>query len=139
METFCVLSTSPRGTLDGLSIEAPRGAIPGHWTRGVGICEGGLRLQSCVISAPKESGGRAVVVDGPFSKPAIVGCQLSGGGDTVFWIRGARGLVVGCTISGARDAGLYLYGPSTAPLVASNAFRDSRRGIYIDGNPAWTA
>ena len=78
-------------------------------------------------------------VEGPSSKPAIVGCQLSGGENTVQLQEGALGRLEGCTTSGARDCGLALFGPSTAPLVASNAFRDSRRGIYIDGNvdAAW--
>ena len=70
-------------------------------------------------------------VQGPSSKPAIVGCQLSGGVSTVQWGEGALGRLEGCTISGARNDGLALFHPSTAPLVTNNTFRDSRRGFYI--------
>ena len=135
----CIFSTAPRGTLDGLTIEAPRGTIDDHFTVGVGIWKGGFRLQSCVISAPKQSGGNALLVDGPTAKPVIVGCQLSGGKDTVQWGEGALGRLEGCTISGAREAGLAVVDPSTAPLVANNTFRDSNWGIYIhiDVDAAW--
>ena len=76
---------------------------------------------------------------GASSTPAIVGCQLSGGWETVWWNGGALGRLEGCTISGARDSGLALFDPSTAPLVANNTFRDSRRGFYIhfDVDAAW--
>ena len=141
---YCVLSTSPRGTLDGLSIEAPRGTNRGHFTHGVGIWGGGMRLQSCIISAPNESRGVAVFVQGPSSKPAVVGCQLSGGKDTVWWSCGALGRLVGCQISGATEIGLVVFGTSTAPIstapiVASNTFRDSGWGISIgrDVDDAW--
>ena len=109
---------SPRGTLDGLPIEAPRGTVDDHWTRGVGILEGGLvRLQSCTVSTLKRSGGNCMLVTGgPSFKPAIVGCQLRGGKDAVLWSKGALGRLEGCTISGARNSALALYDP--APLVA---------------------
>ena len=65
MAGFCFISSSPRGTLDGLVIEAPRGISANHHTCGVGIWAGGLRLQSCGgISAPKES-------DRPFLIPYL--------------------------------------------------------------------
>ena len=69
---YCLLSTCPRGTLDGLTIEAPRGADEGHWTLGVGIFRGAVRLQSCAISAPRISGGCriALAAGGPDTKPA---------------------------------------------------------------------
>ena len=79
-------------------------------------------------------------VVGRSAKPAIVGCQLSGGWDaTVWWGDGALGRLEGCTISGARDAGLVLRDPSTAPLVVGSTCRDSNRGIHIDSevDAAW--
>ena len=125
----CILSTASRGTLNGLSIEAPRGkddgdliasmaaaadesgpldfaqAWPVHvyfWGKGalagrafgraaVAIVGGGLRLQSCEISVSDELDGMAVLALGPTSKPAVVGCQLSGGENTVWWDEGALG------------------------------------------------
>ena len=130
----CILSTSPRGSLDGLLIKAPCGTIDDHFTIGVGICEGGLRLQSCTISASKELGGVAVVVDGPTSKPSIVGCQLSGGKQTVQWSGGALGRMEGCQISGARQVGLILEHPSTSPTVSGKTFRDCQWGVYINSD-----
>ena len=62
------------------------------------------------------------MVDGPTSMPSIVGCQLSGGEDTVQWSRGALGRMEGCQISFARDAGLILAHPSTSPAISGNSF-----------------
>ena len=132
--TYCIISSSPCGTLDGLLIEAPRGTTGHHWTYGVGIWDGGLRLQSCIITAPKESGGLAVSVACPSDKPAIVGCKLRGGVNTVEWSGEALGRLEWCTISGAREVGLLVDDPSTAPLVANNTFRGSRWGIHIENN-----
>ena len=80
-----------------------------------------------------------MLVDGPSTKPAIVGCQLKGGRTTVQWQMGGLGRLEGCTISGAWASGLALFDPSTAPLVANNTFRDSRAGVYIhiDVDAAW--
>ena len=135
----CIYSTSPRGTLDGLSIEAPCGTIVDHWTYGVGIEYGDLRLQSCTISARKKSGGHAVLVSGPLTEPTIVGCQLLRGRRTVQWQDGALGRLEGCTISGAELFGLALYGYS-APIGTNNFFKNTRAGIYIhhDVDALWT-
>ena len=139
MPAFCILSTSPCGTLDGLVIETPRGISADQLTCGVGIWAGGLRLESCDISAPKESGGRALIICGATTKPFILQCRLNGGERTVLWSLGALGRLEGCQISGARVAGLALISPSTAPSVANNTFRDSRWGIVIsaDMDAAW--
>ena len=137
---YCILSRSPYGTLDGLAIVAPHGTTDDTLTNGVGIVSGGLRLQSCSISAPKESGGNAVEVGGPATAPVIVGCRLCGGENTVQWSLGARGRLEGCEIRGAREFGFELFEPSTAPHVAGNTFRDCRLGIYVEGDvdSVWT-
>ena len=105
----------------------------------MGILEGGLRLQSCQISAPKESWGHAVFAGGSTTQPFIVGCQLSGGRHTVVFGGGAKGRLEGCQISGARMAGLFLATLSTSPAVSDNSFRDCRWGVYIvpDVDAAW--
>ena len=98
----------------------------------MGIRKGGLRLQSSIISVPKETAGCAVMVSGLSTEPSIVGCQLRGGRYTVEWSGGALGRLEGCQIGGGRRAVVLLWDPSTSPLVASNTFRD--RGIHILDN-----
>ena len=78
-------------------------------------------------------------VDGPTTSPSIVGCQLTGGEDTLWWNGGALGRLEGCLISGAKASGVTLWQPTTSPLVTNNTFRDSRWGILLwdDVDAAW--
>ena len=93
--------------------------------------DGGLRLQACHISAPRESLGRAVVAFGPTSSPTVAVCPLSGGKNTVMFGDGACGRLVGCRIGGAAEAGLLLLHQSTSPAVEGNHFSDCAMGICI--------
>ena len=135
-EACCVLGTSPRGTLDGLSIEAPRGTTFDQYKHGVVIVEGGLRLHSCQISVQKESTGHAVFAVGPATQPLVVGCQLSGGVYTVVFGEGAKGRLEGCHVGRSSLAGFYLWTPTTSPIVSGNSFRDGMWGVYIDRDVA---
>ena len=137
VNAVCILCTSPRGTLDGLSIEAPRGKTNHQWTNGVGIRKGGLRLHSC---ACPQGVGKQCGAHWPTVRPSIVGCQLSGGWGTVNWSGGALGRLEGCRVSGGREVGLALWNLSTSPLISNNAFRGrlgrlnwSRRLAILEG------
>ena len=151
IRSYCVYSTAARGTLHGVSIEAPRGTTEGHWTIGVGIGEGRLRVQSCQISAPKESGGSAIIArarvpqakeplkltSAAYTAPSIVGCELTGGLHTVAFGGGAQGLLYGCQISGARDAGLFisLGGPDLSmPSRSTSETPGPGPGPAVSGN-----
>ena len=100
-----------------------------------------MRLQACKVSIPESSSGDGVVliVAGANTKPAVVGCHLSGGENTVVWHEGAHGLLEGCSIKGVRGAGLALVDSPTAPNVVGNIFEGSRVGVYLhtDMNDAW--
>ena len=68
---FCLLSTSPRGTLDGLSIEAPRGTIYYHYTFGVGIDGGDCGSNPAPSPPPRSRGAmRCLLMASPPSHPS---------------------------------------------------------------------
>ena len=105
--------------------------------------EGGhLRLQGCDVSSRAENALPSLEVSGSSTHADALGCTFrGGGGDGIWFSRGATGRVEGCDFRGfSRGSGISLRGAGTSLLVSRNTIRDCTVGVHIRRNvdPAWS-